>query len=306
MKKWIPPSMAGFLLSMTPADALRYICTMEFVNYNGKLVAAATPVIGADSRGLRFGDGIFETMKIKDGRLILSNEHFARLWKGMQVLQFVLPKHFCPEQLEEEIMTLAKKNQHHRAARVRITIFRGNGGLYDAIDHRPNYIIQTWALPEGNGEWNSNGLVLGIYTSVKKSCDILSNLKHNNYLPYVMAALEAKKEKWNDAVILNSHGRICDTTIANIFYIKNEVVYTPALSEGCVAGIMRKFLMEALQAAAVECVEKVITVEEILQADEVFLTNSIYNMRWVSHIHDVPLGNALSQKIYAGLSSTIL
>ena len=279
---------------------------MGYFNYNGKIYKADTPVISADSRGLRYGDGVFETMKLKQGCLILRDEHFARLWKGMEVLQFAIPKHFDPEKLQEEILLLAKKNQHEQAARIRITIFRSNGGLYDAADQRPNYIIQTWPLQEGNGEWNSNGLVLGIYDQAKKSCDILSTLKHNNYLPYVMGALEAKKQKWNDAIVLNSDGRICDTTIANIFIVKNGVIVTPPLSEGPVAGIVRKYLIDELKKSGFECSENPITIPELLDADEIFLTNSIYNIRWVSNINEIEFGNELVQKIYATLIPTIL
>ena len=279
---------------------------MEWFNYNGKIYKENTPVIGADNRGLRFGDGIFETIKIKQGQFILPNEHFARLWKGMQVLQFSIPKHFDPEKLQEEILLLAKKNQHEQAARIRIAVFRGSGGLYDATDHRPNYIIQTWALPEGNGDWNSNGLVLGINTQIQKSCDILSNLKHNNYLPYVLAALEAKAKKWNDTIILNSNNRICDTTIANIFIIKNNVIYTPSLNEGCVAGVMRKYLIDTLKENGFDCIEKSLSIQELMNADEVFLTNSIYNIRWVSSIADMTFSNTLTKKIYATFSPTIL
>jgi branched-chain amino acid aminotransferase len=274
--------------------------------YDGKILKEGTPIIGADSRGLRYGDGLFETMKIKNGQLILDNEHFARLWKGMEVLQFAIPKHFDPEKLQEEILQVAKKNQHEKAARVRITVFRGDGGLYDAADHVPHYIIQTWALPEGNGELNSNGLDIGICTSVKKSCDILSNLKTNNYLPYIMAALEAKKQKWNDAVVLNSFGRVCDATIANIFLIKDEIIYTPALAEGCVAGIFRKYITEQLPAIGFACKEKEISIEELVNADEIFLTNSIYNIRWVKSIADKNYANTVTQKIYASISKTIL
>ncbi|MGF2414526.1 MAG: aminotransferase class IV, partial [Ferruginibacter sp.] len=251
---------------------------MTWLNYNGKIYKNDTLLIGADNRGLRYGDGLFETMKMKNGQLVLDDEHFARLWKGMKVLQFAVPKHFNPDKLQEEIVQLTIKNQHEAAARIRITIFRGNGGLYDAADHFPNYIIQTWPLPEGNGELNSNGLDIGIYTEVKKSCDILSNLKTNNYLPYVMAALKAKNEKWNDAVLLNHYGRICDSTIANIFIIKDAIIYTPALSEGCVAGVMRNHFIQNLNLTGFTCSEKEITIEELLNADEIFLTNSIYNI----------------------------
>lgn len=278
---------------------------MLYFNYNGKLYKEGTPVIGTDNRGLRYGDGLFETMKYSNGKLILADEHFARLWKGMQLLQFEIPKHFTPSILEEGVLQLLKKNNHQKNARVRITICRGDGGLYDAINHQPNYILQTWPLPLDNGTWNSNGLVLGIYEDAKKSSDRFCNIKHNNYLPYVMAALHAKQQKWNDAIILNTSGNVCDTTIANIFFIKDEVLYTPALSEGCVAGIIRNELISILKKEGYTVVEKKITTEELFAADEIFLTNSIYNMRWVQRIGDKTFSNSTIQKIYSTILPTI-
>lgn len=277
---------------------------MEYFIFNGKLLKAESGIIGPDSRGLRFGDGLFETIKSINGQLEFIDEHFARLWKGMQVLQFAIPKQFTPDILEQEIQSLLKKNGHGKMARVRLTVFRGNGGLYDTTDHKPNYLLQSWALPDETGNWNSNGLVLGVYSDIKKSCDILSNLKHNNFLPYALAALQAKKEKWNDAVLLNTGGRLCDTSIANIFLIKDEVIYTPALAEGCIAGVMRRNLVEKLTAGGYKLVEDKLSVDELLYADEVFLTNSIYNMRWVQSVGDKKYSNAQTQKIYAAFFST--
>lgn len=278
---------------------------MNYFNYNGKLYPEGSPVAGADNRGLRYGDGLFETMKMKNGKIIFEDEHFARLWKGLNVLQFEIPKHFSAGKLQAEIVLLATKNSHTPAARIRLSVFRGDGGLYDAMNHVPNFIIQSWNLPEGNGEWNSNGLVMGIYGDVKKSCDILSNLKHNNYLPCVMAALAAKKEKWNDAILLNAYGRICDSTIANIFIIKETVICTPSLSEGCVAGVMRKSIIRHLFNTGYELAEKEITVEALLNADEVFLTNSIYNLRWVQRIGDTTYRNDITKNIFSGIIPTI-
>jgi branched-chain amino acid aminotransferase len=278
---------------------------MNSFNFNGKVFSAGTCVVGADNRGLRYGDGLFETIKIKNGHLILDDEHFARLWNGMKVLQFDIPKHFTVDRLQQEIISLVKKNNHYNAARVRINIFRGDGGLYDAKNYSPNYIIQSWTLPEGSGEWNSNGLIAGVYKEVKKSCDILSNLKHNNYLPYVLAALNAKKEKWNDAILLNTHGRICDTTIANIFLIKEQIISTPSLSEGCVAGIIRKNLIQELSRSPFKVIEKEISMEDLLNADEVFFTNSIYNLRWIQRIENREFSNTVTRKIYDSIISTI-
>ena len=277
---------------------------MNYFNCNGKVLKEGALVVGADNRGLRYGDGLFETIKMINGKLILEDEHFARLWKGMQTLQFEISKHFTPDKLKEEIELLAKKN-NHSSARIRLNIYRGDGGLYDAKNHTPNYIIQTWLLPEGNGMWNSNGLVVGIYEDVKKTCDIISNIKHNNYLPYVLAALKAKKEKWNDAIILNTMGNICDSTIANIFIIKDGIISTPSLKEGCVAGIMRKKIIQELAATHFELIEKEITKDELISADEVFFTNSMYNIRWVQRIENKEYVTTITQKIYAVILPTI-
>lgn len=279
---------------------------MNYFNCNGKTYSEGTPIVGADNRGLRFGDGLFETIKMLKGRLILEDEHFARLWKGMKALQFDLPKHFSPDTLLEAIKVLANKNGHSNAARIRINIFRGDGGLYDAKNHSPNYIIQTWPLPDNNGDWNSNGLVVGIYDEAKKSCDSISNLKHNNYLPYVLGALKAKEQKWNDAFVLNTHGRVCDSTIANIFLIHGEAVSTPALKEGCVAGVMRKQFIQVLSTFDWQVQEKEITIDDLLNADEVFLTNSIYNARWVQRLGDKMYTNIQTQKMYAAILPTIV
>jgi branched-chain amino acid aminotransferase len=277
---------------------------MNYYNYNGKNFEENKNVISAANRGLRYGDGLFETIKSIQGKLLFADDHFARLWKGMNLLRFKLHKHFTPDSLEDEISELLKKNGHKNTARIRITVFRGDGGLYDDINHTPNYLIQTWALPEDSGQWNSNGLVLGIYPDVKKSCDILSNLKHNNFLPYVMAALQAKEQKWNDAIILNSSGHICDSTIANIFLVKNEMIFTPALDEGCIAGIMRRNMLQQLKSSNIPVIEGKITVDDLMNADEIFLTNSIYNMRWVQAVAGKNYDNAYTQKIYSIINQT--
>ena len=273
---------------------------MHYFNYNGKILENGSNIVGPANRGLRYGDGVFETMKFKGSHLIAADEHFARLWKGMQLLQFEIPKLFTPDKLEQEIFMLIKKNKL-AAARVRLTIIRSDGGLYDAKNHTPNYIIETTALAEGIGMLNNNGLQLCIYEDAKKSIDSFSNIKHNNYLPFLTGALFAKKQQCNDALILNSNGNICDSTIANVFYIKNEIIYTPALSEGCVAGVMRKWLIEKIREEGFTVYEAVITKDHLMNADEVFLSNSIYNIRWAAGIENKKFENATVNKIVAQL-----
>ena len=269
---------------------------MNYFNYNGKVFAETETIIGPANRGLRYGDGIFETIKLRNGTLILKDEHFARFWKGLQLLQFDIPKLWSPEKFEEQILQLANKNKT-ASVRVRLTVIRGEGGLYDPKDNIPNYIIETITLAESTGNLNENGLQLCIYKDAVKAIDAFSNIKHNNYLPYLMGALFAKKNQCNDALILNSNGNICDSTIANVFLIKDENIYTPALTEGCVAGIMRKWLIEKIREQGFPVNEKILTKDDLLSGDEVFLSNSIYNIRWVNSVENKKYTNTFTKKI---------
>jgi branched-chain amino acid aminotransferase len=278
---------------------------MSYFIYNGKILKDGIAVIGPGNRGLRYGDGLFETMRVKDGRVLFAEDHFNRLWQGLKVLGFELPLDISKDVLKEQISVLLKKNKCERSARLRLSMIRGDGGLCDAVNHRPAYIIQAWPLDDHVGEWNVNGLVMGIQEEVKKSCDILANIKSNNFLPYVMAALYAKRKQWNDAVVINSSGRIADTTIANIFIIKGENISTPHLKEGCVAGIMRQALIRYLLENNWAITEREISVEDLLSADEVFVTNSIQNIRWVQSIHETSYINAVTKKLYTSFIPTI-
>ncbi len=275
---------------------------MIYFNYNGKLFPEGTPIIGADNRGLKFGDGLFETMKFEKGRIILFEQHMDRFWNSLAKLSFELPVLFTRDSMEKQITGLLLKNSHS-TARVRLTAIRGNGGLYDPADQYPNIIIQSWPIQQ-NPVLNVNGLQLCIYRDALKTCDGFSNLKHNNYLCYFMGALFAKKNKCNDAVILNQHLRVCDSTIANIFIIEDNMLYTPSLAEGCVGGIMRQYLLKQLPSLGFNVKEEALTEERLMNADEIFLSNSIYNIRWVAGINDKTYKSHQTQKIYDVLSKT--
>lgn len=266
-----------------------------FFTCNDKIYKEGTSVITPDNRSFRYGDGLFETIKTNNRKIQLRDYHFERLFTGMGILQFEIPKYFTAEYLEDKIAELCKKNQHNSFARIRLMIFRGNGGLYDP-DNVPNYIIQTWSIEQAM-ELNSNGLIIDVYPDTKKLCDKFANLKSNNFLPYVMAALHAKKLKVNDCIILNNFDRIADTTIANIFIIKDDIIYTPPLSEACVAGVVRRLIIEKFS-EEFEIIEKQLSIEELQNADEVFLANSIKGIRWVKQFRDSNYNNITVKKLH--------
>jgi branched-chain amino acid aminotransferase len=128
--------------------------------------------------------------------------------------------------------------------------------------------------------------------------DVLSSLKTNNYLVYAMGAIHAKKHRFNDSLILNSSNRVCDSTIANVFWVKDKKVYTPPLSEGCVAGVMRANLLTRIPNEGLEVTEKEATEQDLLDADELFLTNALNGIRWVRQFRHKTYDNAIATRLY--------
>ncbi len=275
-----------------------------FFIFNNKFYTNDSPVISPSSRGLRYGDGLFETMKSIKGNIINEDFHFERLFNGLALLKFDVPKTFSKNFIAKKIKELCSKNRHNDFVRIRLMIIRGNGGIFDPENLFPNYIIESWTLGATN-DLNVNGLVIDLLPGAKKSCDNFSNLKSNNYLPYIMAGMYAKENKLNDCIVLNSFDRICDTAIANIFIVKGTEIFTPPLTEGCVAGIMRRWMLEKFDLENFKVTEKMLTVDDLLEADECFLTNSIYYLRWVKNFRDKIYTNNSAQKIYSHILQTI-
>ncbi|MHB1922190.1 MAG: aminotransferase class IV [Chitinophagaceae bacterium] len=254
------------------------------VVYNGNLISSNTPFLLPDNRSFRYGDGLFETMKIFQGKILWSDFHFDRLFSSLNILKFDLPVLFTREYFSKLILNLCQVNGVEKLARVRLTIFRADGGLYDPINHRPHFIIQAWDLPRHVLSLNENGLVIDIFPDARKSFDKLANIKSNNGLPYVMGAIYARENHLNEVILLNQFGRVADTTLANLFLVRGEQIITPPLSEGGVWGVMRRVVLSMESPFLIR--EKILTIKDLESADEIFLTNAIYGLRWVGRFRD--------------------
>lgn len=270
---------------------------MNFVSVNGKIVDAGKPVLMADNRGYRYADGLFETMKMINGKIILEKLHFERLMNGLRLLKIKDHSSLTAKKLGTDILKLSKKNKCEKLARIRLSVFRGHGGPHDRNED-PGWLIECRPADVSINQINKKGLVIDLYTAMQKTCDEFSNLKSANFLPYTMAAQFAKVQKLDDCLVGNIKGQIADATIANVFLVKNKLVITPALTEGCVNGVMRRYLVEKLKNSDLEIREGVVTKNDLETFDEVFLTNAMYGMRWVRQFRDKKYGNAQTLKIY--------
>ena len=269
-----------------------------FSNWNGKIVENDKICISADNRSFRYGDGCFETIKVISGKVLLSDLHFQRLFASLQILKFTIPTVFTPDNLHAQIKDLVTINRHQQFARVRLVVYRGEGGLYNIEDKNPYYIIQSWEGNIQSNYFNQTGFSVGVFTDAKKTSDLFSTIKSNNYLGYAMAAFWAAENSLDDCILTNAFNRMADATIANIFILSDGIIKTPALSEGGVGGVMRRYLLQCFKEEGIPFLETEITLQEISNATEVFLTNANYGIRWVRKIGNIHYVNSLSSLLH--------
>ncbi|HMR90894.1 MAG TPA: aminotransferase class IV [Chitinophagaceae bacterium] len=277
---------------------------MSFILYNGELAAGTGNLLSAANRGFRYGDGLFETMRVVNGRIPLWPLHAHRLWKGMGLLRFPALPAIAPEQLLAQLLSLCEKNHCPASARIRLSVWRGDGALYD-LPVQFGYLAESAAIPLPGNQLPGSGLHLGIFSAAQKSTDTFSNLKSSGFLPYVMAAEYAQQNGMDDCLVLNTHGRIADSTVANLFICKKGKLYTPPLQEGCVAGVMRAWLLQNQQELGLHIRETAVSEDDLFEAEEVWLTNAVAGLKWVARFRDKIYGNQLAQQVYEKISAKL-
>lgn len=260
-----------------------------------------TPILSPASRSFRFGDSLFETIRFNNGSLELFDFHMERLFTGLRLLGFELSALHTADKWRQEILSLAAKNQLTGPGRVRLTVFRGDGGLYDAVSNQPFYTIECSSLSENYQRLNENGFIIDTLPEHRKGSGALSNLKSGNYLLYILAAQRSRMLKVNECLVLNESNRIADSSIFNLFLVKDGILKTPPLSEAPVAGVMRRHLLQELPFFGYQVQETPISENELLLADEVFLTNALYRIRWVREFRTARYANKIGREIYSKL-----
>lgn len=270
---------------------------MDYININGRLSACAAAKVGVDNGAFRYGYGLFETMLVRGGEILLWPYHAERLFHGLARLQLEPGTRMNPVMMQQEIIKAVHKNKCAALCRVRLQFFAGGGGLYGKGVEKAGYVIECFELQPEVMELNENGLVTGIASWLHKSIDTLSDLKTCNALVYAMAARQAMANKWNDALITNSEGAIIESTIANLFWIEGDNIYTPPLADGCIAGVMRRHILALIPAIK----EESAAAQRLLEADAVFLTNAVKRIKWVGDIGGRRFEPGKVRKMVAGL-----
>ena len=270
---------------------------ITYINYNGNIIEASQPVFTAANRAFRYGDALFETIRLMQGEILFFEKHLSRLSRSMDLLRMNPNDDLTFHNLYLSIRHLDQVNNLKGNGRIRLEVFRNDGGLYTPHSNDVSYIIETSLVTNKEYILNEHGLKIELYTDIKKPVSRLSNLKSSNALYYVMAGLHKNSTNTGDCLVLNTDGRIAEAISSNIFLVEGGKVLTPALTEACVAGVMRESVIEHLQSHRIPIIEKGITVEDLLKADEIFLTDVIHGMRWVSAFRNKRYFNNFSRAL---------
>lgn len=254
--------------------------TQIFYNYNGEIVPANQRVLQLNNRAFRYGDGLFESMRMIKGQLQFPALHENRLQLGMKALKLDNFSAFDIDFLKEKAKELSTRNKS-KNGRLRLTVFRDAEGLYTPTDNKTGYTLEWETLEDQEYTLNTRGLIVSVYEDLPKPINILSNLKTCNSLQYVLAGVYKQRNYLDDAFILNQTGFLCESISSNIFIKYNGTLYTPALSEGCIKGVMRQVVIELALKNSMEIVEAQINPQVLNEADEVFLTNATRGIQWV-------------------------
>jgi branched-chain amino acid aminotransferase len=278
---------------------------MEYVYHRGEYLLRNQASMYADDRAFRFGDGFFESIRIINGKAQFLEHHFARIAESSRIFK-MNTQSFSFEDLQLAIEGVVLRNEIHEGGRMRITFYRKGKGFYLPHDNEMDYFIEAEPLPHNTFQLNENGRVIDIYNEVKKDPNRFSNLKSLNCQLYVMASLFAQEKGWDDALIQNQKMAIIEATASNIFLVSNGVLYTPSLTDGCVGGTMRMHIINLALANKIKVYECTINPQNLLTADEVFLTNAIRGIEWVSSYRTKPYTNNTIQKLNQLLNESTL
>ena len=244
------------------------------INYNGQIVEDAS-IIAYDNRGFKYGDALFETIRIADEKVVFVEDHYFRLMASMRMLRMEIPMHFTLEFFESEILktVLANKGTENR---VRFTVYRDSDGLYTPKSNTIAYVAETATVSTAIKETYS----VEVYKDFMVNPGFLSTVKTNNRMVNVLAGIYAEENDLENCVLINSNKNVVEFINGNIFLIKGNTITTPPLSDGCIKGVARKKLLEFLEKNEDYTVEeKSISPFAIQKADEVFLTNAIVGVQ---------------------------
>ena len=277
------------------------------INSNGELLSEQQAKLSVFNRGLAYGDAVFETIKTLNGKILFWEDHYFRLMASMRILRMEIPMEFTPEFLESQILELLNHNtSNSNSFRVKLTVFRKQGGFYTPLTNDVNYFITAFSLESDLYLFNSAAYKVELFKDFYVTPGLLSTLKTNNKVLNVLGSIYAKENQYDNCLLLNTNKSIVEALNGNLFLVKGNIIKTPPLEDGCLKGIMRKQVLEILKKIPeFECIEASISPFELQKADELFVTNVIQGIQPITGFRKKSFSSKVSQSILAKLNMTV-
>ncbi|WP_421804909.1 aminotransferase class IV [Flagellimonas sp.] len=275
------------------------------VNCNGALQAAEKAIFTHNNRAFKYGDALFETVRYVNGTLFFWEDHYFRLMASMRILRMEIPMDFTLEFLEEEIKKTIESNQlESGAVRVRLTVFRNDGGLYTPATNDVSYVIETDAMESPFFIIEEKPYEVELFKDYYVNKDMLSNLKSTNKVLNVVAGVYAQENGYANCLLVNTDKKVVEAINGNLFLVKGNQIKTPPLSDGCLDGIIRKNLMKLIAGSEdYDLVEDSVSPFELQKMDEMFLTNSIVGIQPISKYRKKEYGTKVAKSLVGKLNA---
>ena len=265
---------------------------MEPIVYlNGRFVALRDAKVSILDRGFCYGDALFETMRAYSGRIFRLDLHLDRLERAAQSIFLKLPE--SRERIQEILYETFNRNQGADAV-IRLTITRGEGILGKLWQAGTTPTLSVYVRPYSGppDEWYQNGVPISLIpNSAAKLGNLQEQIKSANYLSHILARKQTEDLSSVEGIMLNEQGEVCDGTISNIFMVKNEILSTPAVNGYVLAGVTRHVVLKLAARTGTPCKERLIIADDVLQADELFLTNTGWEILPVTRVDGKTVGS---------------
>ncbi len=260
------------------------------VYLNNRLVPKTKARISVFDHGFLYGDGVYETLRAYNGVVFKIDEHIERLFRSALMIGLKLPK--THEGIKRAIHKTIETNRH-KEAYIRLSISRGEGplGLDPELCAKPTFVIMS-NLFKGHPEKNYRQGVKIAIVDIKRNFKGALNpkIKSLNFLNNILAKIEAKNRGAYEAIMLNHEGHIAEGTICNIFFVRNNVLYTPETGVGILDGITRKIILDSARDLKIKTKEGKFRRNDIYKAREVFISNTTMEVMPVTTVDDKKIG----------------
>lgn len=269
------------------------------INYNGQLLPSEAHFLNHENRGLRYGDALFETMRANDSKVFFWEDHYFRLMASMRMLRMEIPMEFTMEFLEEQIQLTLEANKLQTApARIRLTVFRNDGGRYLPSTNEVSFIVETSSFETPFFEFSEEACQIELFKDHLVLPGLLTSLKTNNKIVHVVGSIYAKENGYQNCLLLNYNKQVVEALNGNIFLLSEGRIKTPPILDGCLNGIIRKQLLQIAKEENNFIIEEAsISPFELQKADELFITNAAVGIQAVSKYRKASYGNETARNL---------